>query len=369
MSDHSLPSPGSDGPSVAAAPGPILQSAAIGFKVVYIVTLLLGVLWLASNFRIISSDNQAVVMRFGGIVRTHKAGLLLAWPRPIEQVLLLPGQDRQLSRPVGALPAVPGISTASSDASGAAVPPGAAPYMTGDSKVVLLDATLIYRIVDPAAYVLAQDHVAPAVDRIFRASAVRVAAGQNLNDFLVVQSPAGVDGAPAAAPGAPSIEAIRTAVRERLLNSMNARLKDLTDRGDGLGIEIDRIDLTALLPPQAKLAFDAVLTAAQKADQNIAAANTAAELRRQGAQREADRLLSAAQAVALERTVAATVDTTSITAIERTTGSHAGLAEQAYRNTIGTVLGKAGAVVAIDAGSGQRVLMTGPPRPSTGGAK
>jgi regulator of protease activity HflC (stomatin/prohibitin superfamily) len=351
--------PPHDGPPPAAPPGPILQSAAIGFRVVYIVTLLLGVLWFGSNFRIISSDNQAVVMRFGRIVRTQKAGLLLAWPRPIEQVRLLPGPDRQLSRPVGALPAVEGIAKASSDPGGDTVPVSASPYLTGDGKVVLLDANLIYRITDPAAYVLSQDHVGPAVDRMFRASAVRVAAGQALNDFLVFQSTPDQT-------GDQSIEAVRGAVRDRLLANMNARLQALSDQGDGLGVEIDRIDMTAWLPPEAKLAFDAVLTAGQKADQNIAAANTAAELRRQGAQREADRLISAAQAVALERTVAATVDTTSIAAIERAPGAHEGLEQQAYRNTIGAVLGKAGSVVVVDGKSGQRILMNGPNRPMAG---
>ena len=341
-----------DGPPPAAPPGPILQSAAIGFRAVYIVTLLLGVLWLGSNCRVISSDSQAVVMRFGRIVRTQEAGLLIAWPRPIEQVRLLPGPDRQLSRAVAALPPVAGIAPATG-LNGDTVPPGATPYLTGDGKVVLLDATLIYRITDPAAYVLSQDHIAQALDRLFRASAVRVAAGQGLNDFLVFQS-AGDQSGPE------SIEAIRGAVRDRLLSSINARLKALNDQGDGLGVEVDRIDMTALLPPQAKLAFDAVLTAAQKADENIATANTAAEQRRQGAQREADRLISAAQAVALERTVTANVDTTSITAIERASGAHAGLAEQAYRNTVGSVLGKAGQVIVIDPKSGQRVLMNGP---------
>jgi regulator of protease activity HflC (stomatin/prohibitin superfamily) len=344
-----------DGPPPVAPPGPILQSAAIGFRVVYLVTLLLAALWLGSNFRIISAENQAVVMRFGRIVHVQKAGLLLAWPRPFEQVLLLPGPDRQLSRAVAALPPVAGIAPAA-DNSGDTVPPAATPYMTGDGKVVLLDATLIYRITDPAAYVLAQDHVAAAVDRMFRAAAVRVAAGQALNDFLVFQS-SGDD------TGGQSIEAVRGAVRDRLLASINGRLKALSDQGDGLGIEIDRIDMTAWLPPQAKLAFDAVLTASQKADQNIAAANTNAELRRQGAQREADRLISAAQAAALERTVTATVDTTSIVAIERTTGAHQGLAEQTYRNSIGAVLGKAGSVIVIDPKGSQRILMNGPARP------
>ncbi len=345
-----LRTPDLEGPPPSAAPGPIVQSAAIGFRVIYFVTLLLGLVWFGSNFRVISSDNQAVVMQFGRIVRVQKAGLLLAWPRPIEEVRMLPGPDRQLTRQVGALSPVGGITAASSDAAGGATPATATPYLTGDGAVVLLDAALVYRITDAAAYVLSQDHVAPAVDRIFRATAVRVTAGQGLNDFLVAQTTG----------DAQSIDAVRGVVRERLLNGMNARLKALNAQGAGLGVEIERIDLTALLPPEAKLAFDSVLTAGQKADQNIAAANTAAELRRQGAQREADRVISAAQAIALERTVSANVDTASIVAIERTQGARAGLEQQAYRNTIGTVLGKAGAVIVVDPKSGRRILMTGP---------
>ena len=342
--------PESEGPPPMAAPGPIVQSAAIGFRVIYFVTLLLGLVWFGSNFRVISSDNQAVVMQFGRIVRVQKAGLLLAWPRPIEEVRMLPGPDRQLTRQVGALAPVGGITAASSDAGGAATPATATPYLTGDGAVVLLDATLIYRITDAAAYVLSQDHVAPAMDRMFRATAVRVTAGQGLNDFLVAQTTG----------DAQSIDAVRGVVRERLLNGMNGRLKTLNAQGAGLGVEVERIDLTAILPPEAKLAFDSVLTAGQKADQNIAAANTAAELRRQGAQREADRVISAAQAAALERTVSANVDTTSIIAIERTQGARAGLEQQAYRNSIGAVLGKAGAVIVVDPKNGRRILLTGP---------
>jgi membrane protease subunit HflK len=359
MSDALLPDPEADGPPPAAPPGPILQSAVIGFRVVYLVTLLLGLLWLGSNCRIISADSQAVVTQFGRIVRVQKAGLLVAWPRPIEDVRLLPGPDRQLSQPVGALPAVGGITAAAADASGDTVPANATPYLTGDGNVVLLDATLIYRITDPSTYFLSRDHVGPALNRLFRASAVEVAAGQSLNDFLVAQPVAGPG-------GGQTINALRAAVRERLLNTMNRRLKDLNDQGFGQGVEVDRIDMTAWLPPEAKLAFDAVLTAGQKADQNIAAASTAAELRRQGANREADRLLSAAQAVAVERNVSATVDTTSITAIERTSGARAGLEEQAYRNSVGQVLAKAGSVVVIDPNSGRRILMTVPNKPMAG---
>jgi regulator of protease activity HflC (stomatin/prohibitin superfamily) len=183
---------------------------------------------------------------------------------------------------------------------------------------------------------------------------VTVAAGQKLSDFLVIDS-----GNSQNAPQTIS------AVRDRLQTMMNARLKSLDSQGAGLGIEIDRIDLTPFLPPAAKLSFDSVLVASQKAEQNIAAANTAAELRRQGSQREADRLTSAAQAVAIERGTNAQVQTTSITAIEKADrGARTGLEQQAYRNNIGSVLAKAGSVIVVDPQGGQRLLMSGPARPA-----
>src|ERR1700760_4108807 len=88
------------GPGPVPPPGPIAQSVAIGFRAVYIATLLLTLLWLTSNVREIAADSQAVVMRFGRIVRTQQSGLLIAWPRPVETVRQLPGPERQLSQDV-----------------------------------------------------------------------------------------------------------------------------------------------------------------------------------------------------------------------------------------------------------------------------
>ena len=62
------------------------------------------------------------------------------------------------------------------------MPASASPYITADSNVVLLDATLIYRITDPRAYILSEAHVAPALDRLFRAAATQVTARWTLND-------------------------------------------------------------------------------------------------------------------------------------------------------------------------------------------
>jgi modulator of FtsH protease HflK len=337
-------------------PGPVTQAVTIGFRAVYAATLLFALVWLASNVREIGADSRAVVLHFGRIARTQDAGLLLAWPRPFEQVRLLPGPERQLSQPVAALTPVEGIAPAkdASD-SAAAMPPTASPYLTGDSNLVLLDASLIYRITDPRAYILSEAHVGPTLDRLFRTAATQVTAEWTLNDFLVAQQS---DGTGQAGQG---IIAMRAAVRDDLLRQVNSRLDKLATVGASLGIAVDRIDMTAWLPPDAKLAFDAVLTATQKADQQVAAARTDAERRRQGAQREGDRLMSAAEATANELIVSATVDTAKITAIEKeeTDQTRNGLMLNYYRAYMSDIMSRIGSANLVGPNTGARLVLPG----------
>src|SRR5262249_32448822 len=220
------------GPPPVPPPGPIAQSVAIGFRVVYAVTLLLIVVWLVSNIREIPSDSQAVVTRFGRIVRTQASGLLIAWPRPIEQVQLLRGPQRLLSQDIAGLPppsdkaqALIGAATQGGQ------PQAVSPYMTGDGNVLVLSASLIYRITDPVAYALAESHVAPALDRLFRATTVRVTAGRGLNEFLVVETGDEQDTDDGAQQ---PVAALRGEVREALLTAMNDRLESLKDSAASL---------------------------------------------------------------------------------------------------------------------------------------
>jgi membrane protease subunit HflK len=351
--------PGS-GPPPLPPSGPIAQSVAIGFRAVYVAILLIALVWLTTNIREIAPDSQAVVFRFGRIVRAQQAGLLIAWPRPIEEVRLLPGPDRQLSQDVGVLPAESDKARAIIAASDAqALPGNVAAYLTGDGNVVLLNATLIYRIEDPQAYALAESHVSAALDRVFRAATVRVTAGQNLNDFLVVQNSA-VQGGDSDA-NAQAITALRSGVRNALLESTNARLQQLAAAGASLGVEVQRIDMTAWLPPDAKTAFDAVLTATQAADRGVAVARTDAERRRQESDRERGRLLSAAEATAKELIASANVDTASIIAIEReaTPQTRNSLLLRVYRADIADIMNRVGSVTLIDPQSGVRFVFPG----------
>jgi modulator of FtsH protease HflK len=348
------------GPPPAPPPGPIAQSVAIGFRAVYVAALLLLVLWLTSNVREIASDSQAVVLRFGRIVRAQEAGLLIAWPRPIEQIELLPGPDRQLSQDVSTLPAPTEKYQSLVGPFGPeqAMPQNVSAYLTGDGNVVLLNATLIYRIDDPIAYALARSHVAAALDRLFRATSVHVTAGRDLNDFLVVPSGSDLQGANQA------VVALRSEVRRSFLESMNARLAALAAAGAPLGVQIDRIDMTPALPPEAKTAFDAVLLATQAADRGVAVARTDAERRRQGANRERDELLSAAQATATELVSRANVDTARILALaqEETPATRQSLLLREYRAEVSQIMNRVGSAVLIDPKTGVRFVMPGKPK-------
>ena len=338
-------------------PGPIAQSVAIGFRAVYVAGALVLLLWLLSNLHEIPSDSQAVVLRFGRIVRTQEAGLLIAWPRPIEQVRLLPGPDRQLSQEVGTLPPATeksrGLVGPFSNTQ--SMPQNVSAYLTGDGNVVLLSAALIYRINDPVGYSLSQAHVSPALDRLFHSATVRVTAGRNLNDFLVVQSGAAGAGANTAA------IALRSEVRDALLQSMNARLHALTQSGASLGVEVERIDMTAWLPPQAKSAFDAVLVATQAADRGVAVARTDAERRRQEANRLRDQLLSGAQATAEELLSSASVNTAGILALEQeaTPQTRNSLLLREYREQVSNIMNRAGSATLVDPQGGTRFVLPG----------
>jgi modulator of FtsH protease HflK len=344
------------GPPPPPPPGPIAQSVAIGFRAVYVAGLLALLLWLTSNVREIPSDSQVVVLRFGRIVRSQEAGLLIAWPRPIEQAQLLPGPDRQLTQEVAPLPPASEVAQGliGPFGTGQSIPQNASAYLTGEGNVVLLNATLIYRISDPISYTLAQTHVAPALDRLFRAATVHVTAGRNLNDFLVVQTNATESGNETAL-------ALRGEVRNSLIETMNARLHTLADGGASLGVEIDRIDMTAWLPPQAKAAFDAVLIATQSADRGVAVARTDAERRRQEASRLHDQLLADAQARAEEFTSSASVNTAAILALEHevTPQTRGSLLLREYRAKVADIMSRVGSATLVDPQGGARVLLPG----------
>jgi modulator of FtsH protease HflK len=334
--------------------GPVAQSIRIGFRVLQGATLLLALAWLASNVRQVPPDTQAVVLRFGQVVRVQQAGLVLALPRPLEQVALLPGAQRQIGLKVDAgVTWGPAMIDPASKASGEVPPPSAGIYLTGDGGVVLLDAALTYRVDDAAAYYLASSHVAPALRRMFLAAAVTVAAGRSMDDFMVVR--------PERTAADAYAQAQREAMRGELVLEMNRRLRALAAAGASLGVEVTRADVAALLPPSAKFAFDAVLDATQMAEQGLASARTDATRTLQAADHDRDRILAEAHAGAAETVGTAQAQVAPIVALEQRMdpASRPSLLDQVYRERVVAILKQAGAVTTVDMRGGSRVILPG----------
>jgi membrane protease subunit HflK len=339
------------------ASGPVVQSLTIGFRGLVIVTCVLAAAWAASNIRSVTPSEQAVIARFGAVVRVVRSGLVLALPRPIETVKLLPSSERQMElRMYGGGANVAALVDPAAAAAGQTPPASASPFLTGDGGVVVLDGTLTWRIVDPAAYFLAQDHVPAALQRLYLATATEVAAARRLDDFLVARS------------GAREAQTAREALRGALVSGLNERLGALRAGGADIGIEVTRADVEALLPPSAKIAFDQVLEATQMAEQSIAAARTEATRTTQAAVRARDQFLTEARAGAAERISEAHSRVAGISALaSQVSGANRNdMLDLLYRQRIAEILRKAGAVTTVDPAGGERLILpagpTGTPR-------
>ena len=362
------------------------QAIALSFKFLFLVVGILGVGWLVSNCRIVSPDDRAIVIRLGTVVREAGAGLLIAAPRPFETVMILPSADRQLAfeiqsyRAPGAQPqpAEPSpdapFAPTEGPGSDAVLGPPPAPQgsnesrvdtesldpvrdvgliVTGDMSLVYYDATLFYRITDPQAFVLSGRHLAPALERVFQASAVSVTGSRDIDTILVARPEAqGGDGT------GPNRESLRS----DLVAAVNSRLEDLAARGASLGIVVNRVDLVPTVPAGAKAAFDFVLTAVQKAERSANDARTVAQRTVQGSERTFDRMKSEAEARAQEAVARATAQTAPVFALTEGTRGGADVNEQLFRERIGSLLNAAGRVYTVDR-YGTPLLATGiPPR-------
>ena len=347
--------------------GPWAQAAELSFRALFVLVFILAAGWAVSNCRQIPPDSRALVMRFGTVVREAGAGLLVAMPQPFERVIILPSKDRQIEFKVNAFQPAALVGSAFPPNQGTATPNGSAAsigvsesprqnagmLLTGDMSVVHFDATLFYQITDANTYVLSSEHVAPALARLFAATAVAVAARRDLDTILVARPErTGASDAPRAG---------REGLRAELMSEVNRRLANLANQGAGLGISVSRIDLLPSIPAEAKDAFDAVLLALQAAETVTAAARTEAEMTAQKANQDRDRRLTDAQAMAEERITQAKTRTAAISALAQgAQGLSADmLSRQLYQEQIGKLLGQAGKVFATDSAGGARIIVPG----------
>jgi regulator of protease activity HflC (stomatin/prohibitin superfamily) len=328
------------------------QAARLSFRFLFLAVFIAALAWSVSNFRQVPSDSRAVVFRFGNLVKQQDAGLLIAFPPPIEQVVILPAADRQLEFRLDQLQPGP---TAFNYMISPLPRENVAFMLTGDDSVVHLQSTLLYQITDPAAYVLAAEHVAPALQRIFVASAVAVCASRDLDTILVARPELDTAANTTARVG-------REQLRSDLMNAINRRLDDLAQQGIGLGIAVSRVDLVASIPTGAKFAFDSVLVASQQADREVANARTRGTMSAQRANEDADQIATDAQARGAEITNDAKTRTAAVTAYVDGAPGLSGemLVNRIYYDRIGGLLAKAARVDTIDHEGGVNLMLSGP---------
>jgi regulator of protease activity HflC (stomatin/prohibitin superfamily) len=343
-------------PATGGAPidGAWAQAVRLSFGFLFAAIGLLALAWAGSNLRIVPADARAAVLRLGAVARIEGPGLLLAWPQPVEQVVMLPGPDRQIAHRVHRFDGTPVALTGqppefqvSPDARS-----NAGFLLTGETGIVHLQAALFYRITDPRAYLLAAAHVPAALDRLFAAASVAVCAARGLDEILVARPGGGADAAAAS----------REAFRADLVRETNRRLDALAEQDSGLGVRISRVDVAAALPGGAKAAFDRVLTATQTADAAIADARTEAARTALGARQQRLRILADAEAAAAERRAEATTAAAPVAAMAGQMQGPAGAAQlrALYYARAGALLGRAREVDGVDPQGGTRLLLPGP---------
>lgn len=335
----------------AEAGGPWLQAGRVGFLALYALTVLAALGWLVSNVRQVGPESRAVVLRLGAQDRIQNAGLLLAWPRPFEQVVMLPSAGRVTERRIELL--LRSDEAQKSDINEYLAndsTAGSGYLLTGDSGVLQLDVRVFYRVNDPYSFTLQSTHVEPALDRIVERNALQICASRDMDAILVAR--------PELVGGDPSLAERRDRLRGDLQQGINASLARLQMAGTGLGIEVVRVDVQSSLPSVAVSSFNAVLTASQLAEQAVASARNDAALKLQEATHKADRAIQVAQAQASERLSRAHSDTASISSLAQQ--QDPGLPMRLYRERLPAILSHAGSVTAVNPDDTGRMILQGP---------
>ncbi|MEG5551159.1 protease modulator HflK [Enterobacter wuhouensis] len=329
------------------------QSYRIAFFTLYGAAIIAACGWLFSSIYPVAPDSRAIVFRFGKPVRVEGAGLLFAWPYPIERVEQVLGAERILGRDVLVLQRERQLDQVNSWERDGDAGAGAGYLLTGDAGVVQLNVRVFWHVSDPVRFALQRPHIDPLIDRLAERAATVVCEGRDLDSILVTRPEALQNDSHAAQERAQ----LRSDFRQAMARSLTA----LASGGNDPGIRIDRVDITSSLPQDAVAAFNAVLAAGQQADQTIASARTAAALRILRAQQQSDRLLQQAQAYRQEALAQANIDTRTILQLAqaRREGLDGGLLQRLWRDKVTRILAQAGQVITVTSGDDSRLILQG----------
>jgi len=213
------------------------------FAIVKILMIFLVIAFFASGIFTVTSQQKAIVLRFGKPLGTGPSqllgpGLHFSLPAPIDEIVRIPiGEIQTVQSTAGWYQ-----TTAEAEASNmppedkASLSPAVDGYtITSDGNIVHVRAVIHYRIVDPLSYVL---KFAQATNVV-----------QNLLDEALFFASSQY-----------TVDQALTADRQGFKEKVMSRVRQVADER-GLGITIEQGDVTVVPPTHAKAAFLAALTA------------------------------------------------------------------------------------------------------------
>ncbi|MBI4664111.1 MAG: protease modulator HflK [Verrucomicrobia bacterium] len=244
------------------------------FVIVKIIMVILVLVFFGSGFFTVSSQERAIVLRFGRPVGVGEQQLLgpgphWSFPYPIDEVVKIPFTEIQrVTSTTGWYATTPEAEATNSEPPpGPTLSPAADGYtLTSDTNIIHVRVTLSYRINRPLSYVLDFANASNLVLNALNNAIFQASAQFSVDDALRLN---------------------QLGLKEKI----TARVQRLVDQ-QGLGITIEQLDLRTRPPRYVEEAFINVLKAEQERGQTNQLAQAYANSVLSKAQGEANAVLN-----------------------------------------------------------------------------
>lgn len=134
-------------------------------------------LWLLSGVYLVSTDQQAVVTRFGKFQRIETPGINCHWPYPIEQITKLKVEQLQAAT----------IGGEAADGALGRTDPLRAQFLTGDQNIINVRAVAQYNVKAPKEYLFQSRDVSQTVGAAVESELGHEIAGRSVDDVLTTE--------------------------------------------------------------------------------------------------------------------------------------------------------------------------------------
>lgn len=213
------------------------------FIIVKVIMVILVVVFFASGFFTVSSQERAIVLRFGKPVGTGEDQLLgpgahWSFPYPIDEVVRIPYSQFQTVRSTaGWYATTPEAEAMNAEPpAGSTLNPAADGFtLTGDTNIIHVRATLRYRINDPVEYALKFVNASNVVQNALDNALFYASARFNVDEALISN-------------------------RLGLKEVITERARQLV-QAQGLGVTVEQVEIETKAPRYLQPAFESVLSA------------------------------------------------------------------------------------------------------------